>query len=64
MQQQGKEERKRATRQAIVLLAKHLHRSLPDGFEEKLEAVDNLSRLYEILEQVTKVSLDEIDLSP
>ncbi|MCP4657150.1 MAG: hypothetical protein GY856_17210 [bacterium] len=54
-----------ATRQAIVLLAKHHHGSLPADFEEKLEAIDDLSRLYEILEQVTEVrSLDELDLSP
>jgi hypothetical protein len=41
-----------ATRQAITLLAKHCFRSLPAGFEEKLEAIDDLGRLYEILEQV------------
>ena len=41
-----------ATRQAITLLAKHCFGSLPEGFEEKLEAIDDLGRLYEILEQV------------
>jgi hypothetical protein len=41
-----------ATRQAITLLAKHCFRSLPAGFEEQLEAIDDLGRLYEILEQV------------
>ncbi len=63
---EGKAEGKiEATRQAIILLAKHHHGSLPNGFEEKLEAIGDLSRLYEILEQVTEVrSLEALDLSP
>ena len=55
----------KATRRAILLLARHRHSQLPDGFEEKLEAIDSLSRLYEILEQVPDVtSLEELDLTP
>ncbi len=57
--------KREATRQAIGLLAKHHHGSLPAGFEEKIAAIDDLSRLYEILEQVTEVRfLEELDLSP
>jgi len=51
-----------ATRQAIVLLARHCFRSLPAGLEEKLEAIDDLGRLYEILEQVHEARTVE-DLS-
>ena len=48
-----------------VRVAKHRHGQLPDGFEEKLEAIDDLSRLYEILEQVSDVSsLEELGLTP
>ncbi len=54
-----------ATRRAIVLLARNRHAELPDGFEERLEAIENLSRLYAILEQVPDVaSLEELDLKP
>ncbi len=50
-----------ATRDAIVLLARSLHRVLPTGFEEKLNAIANLDRLRQILGQVPKVrSLEEI----
>ena len=52
------------TRRAIVLLARHRHGQLPDGFAEKLDAIDSLNRLYKILEQVTDVSsLEELDLT-
>jgi flagellar biosynthesis/type III secretory pathway protein FliH len=51
-----------ATRQAIVLLARHCFRSLPAGLEEKLEAIDDLGRLYEILERVHEARTVE-DLS-
>ena len=55
----------KATRRAIVLLARHRQGQLPDGFAEKLEAIDNLSRLYKILEQVPDVSsLEELDVTP
>ena len=55
----------KATRGAIVLLAKHRYGQLPDGFVEKLEAIDNLRRLYEILEQMEDVqTLEELDLTP
>ena len=54
-----------ATRRAVVLLAKHRYAQLPDGFEDKLEAISDLSRLYEILEQLADVhSLEELDLTP
>ena len=54
-----------ATRDAIVLLAKSLHGELPEGFAEKLDAIDSLERLHQILELVPKVrSLGEIDLEP
>lgn len=53
-----------ATRRAIVLLARHRHFELPDGFGERLEAIDSLQWLYEILEQVPDVtSLEELDLA-
>jgi hypothetical protein len=52
-------------RRAIVLLARHRHRQLPAGFEKKLEAIADLSRLYEILEQMEDVrGLEELDLTP
>jgi hypothetical protein len=52
-----------ATRQAITLLAKHCFRSLPAGFEEKLEAIDDLGRLYEILEQVHEArTIEELSI--
>lgn len=55
----------KATRRAIALLAGHRHDELPDGFEKKLEAVDSLQRLYEILEQVSDIaSLEDLDLAP
>ncbi len=51
----------RATRDAIVLLARSLHKALPRGFEENLNAIANLDRLRQILEQVPKVrTLEEI----
>ena len=54
-----------ATRKAIVHLARSIHKTLSDGFEEKLNAVDDLERLFAILEQVPKVrSLDEIVFKP
>jgi len=54
-----------ATRRAIVLLARHRHEELPDGFEERLGAIHSLKRLYEILEQISDVaSLEELDLAP
>ena len=52
-------------RSAIVVLARHRHSRLPDGFEAKLDVVDDLRRLYKILEQVPDVrSLEELDLTP
>ncbi len=50
-----------ATRDAIILLARSIHKVLPKGFEEKLNGTANLDRLHQILEQVPKVrSLEEI----
>ncbi len=62
---EGKAEGKlEGARQAIALLAKHVFVSLPSGFAEKLRAINDLSRLYEILEQVSEVrSVEELDLS-
>jgi hypothetical protein len=52
-----------ATRQAITLLAKHCFRSLPAGFDEQLEAIDDLGRLYEILEQVHEArTIEELSI--
>jgi len=52
-----------AARRAVVLLARHRHDELPDGFEDKLEAIHSLQRLYEILEQVSDgASLEELEL--
>ena len=54
-----------ATRQAITLLAKHCFGSLPVGFEEKLEAIDDLGRLHDVLEQIPDVGAAQgLDLSP
>jgi Lhr-like helicase len=53
----------RATRRAILLMTKENHEALPAGFEEHLNAIDDLERLFKILEQVPRVaSLDEIVL--
>ncbi len=57
--------RTKEARNAIVLLARHRHGELPDGFEEKLEAIHSLRRLHQVLEQVFDgVSLEELDLTP
>ncbi len=54
-----------ATRDAIVLLARSIHKVLPAGFEEKLSSIANLDRLQQILEQIPKVrSLEEIVFEP
>ena len=54
-----------ATRRAIVLLARHRHEALPGDFEDRLEAIDSLERLYEILEQVSDgTSLEDLGLTP
>lgn len=58
--EEGREE---ATRQAIGLALKHSCGSAPDEVMEKLNAINDLSRLYEILEQAMKIrSIDELDL--
>lgn len=52
-------------RDAIARFAKALHGELPENFQEKLNAIDSLERLHDILELVPKAgSLDEIDLGP
>ncbi len=52
-------------RGAIVLLARSFHKILPAGFEEKLNAINSLDRLYQILEQIPRVrSLEEIAFEP
>ena len=52
-------------RKAVLLVVEHRWGSPQDDFVAKLEAIDDLDRLHEILEQALKVSsLDEIDLSP
>ncbi len=59
------EGRTEGVRRAIVLLARHRHGQLPGSFEEKLEAIEDRSRLYEILGQVSDVaSLEQLDLEP
>ena len=40
-------------------LTKHCLRDVAPGFEEKLRAIDELDRLYEILERVPDVSSTE-----
>ncbi len=57
--------RLKESRTAIVHLAKSFHKELPEGFEEKLDAIEDLERLHEVLELVPRVrSLGEIDLEP
>ncbi|HEX9732360.1 MAG TPA: hypothetical protein VGG06_10275 [Thermoanaerobaculia bacterium] len=52
-----------ATRKAIVLLARRRHREVPLDFEETLRAIDDLDRLYRILERVVDApSIAELDL--
>jgi hypothetical protein len=52
-------------RKAVLLVVEHRWGSLQEDFVAKLEAVGDLDRLHEIMEQALKVSsLDEIDLSP
>ncbi len=52
-----------AARKAIVLLAKRCHREIPPDFEERLNAIDDLGRLYEILGRIVEVSsVAELDL--
>jgi len=52
-----------ATRKAIVLLARRRHREVPPDFEDKLGAIDDLDRLYRILERVVDApSIAELDL--
>jgi hypothetical protein len=61
---EGREEgREEATRKAIGLVLTHNCGSVPDEVMEKLNAIRDLSRLYEILEQAMKIrSIDELDL--
>ncbi len=55
----------KGVRGAIVLLARSFHKILPAGFEEKLNAINNLDRLYQIMEQIPRVrSLEEIAFEP
>lgn len=60
----GKAEgRLEATRKAIVLLVQRFHGEVPPDFEEKLRAIDDLDRLYRILERVVDApSIAELDL--
>ncbi len=50
-----------ATREAIALLARSLHKDLPNGFLKKLDEIDDIRRLYEILESIPRSkSLQEL----
>ncbi len=50
-------------REAVVLVVRNKWGSPPNGFVAKLEAIDDLDRLHEIMEQALNVhSLDEINL--
>jgi hypothetical protein len=40
----------RAARKAILLLARACHREVPPSFAERVRAIDDLDRLYRILE--------------
>ncbi len=52
-----------ATRKAIVLLARACKVEIIPTFEEKLDAISDLDRLYQILEQIPHVrSVAELDL--
>jgi hypothetical protein len=52
-----------AARKAILLLASECHREVPPSFEEKVRAIDDLDRLYRILERIVKApSIAELDL--
>ena len=54
-----------ATREAIVLMAQAMQKTLPDDFEAELEAINDIGHLHEILEEVSSdISLNEIDLTP
>ncbi len=62
-----REERGKAegVRDGIILLARSLHKVLPAGFEEQLNAVAKLDRLYQVLEQIPKVrSLEDVVFEP
>jgi hypothetical protein len=52
-----------AARKAVVLLARRCHRDIPPAFEETIRAIDDLDRLYRILERVVDApSIAELDL--
>ena len=52
-----------AARKAIVLLARRCHRDVPADFEETLGAIDDLERLYRILERIVDApSMAQLDL--
>jgi len=52
-----------AARKAIVLLARRCHRDVPADFEETLGAIDDLERLYRILEPIVDApSMAQLDL--
>ncbi|MCP4656914.1 MAG: hypothetical protein GY856_16000 [bacterium] len=52
-------------REAVLLVARHRWGSLPNDFAAKLESINELDRLHEIMEQALEVqSLDEVDLDP
>jgi hypothetical protein len=57
------ESRVGVARKAIVLLARKFHREVPPDFEETLRAIDDLDRLYRILERIGDApSIAELDL--
>ena len=50
-----------ATREAITLLARSLYKDLPDCLQERLDEIDDIQRLYEILESMPRSkSLQEL----
>lgn len=59
----GEERGGALARRAIVLMARAMHKTLPDDFEAKLEAINDIAHLHEILELVSNgTPLNEIDL--
>lgn len=52
-----------AARKAILVLASRCHREIPPGFEETIRVMDDIDRLYRILERIVDApSIAELDL--
>jgi len=53
----------KATRKAVLRLSRSCQLEVSADFEKKLDAIDDLDRLYQILEQVPRVkSIDKLKL--